>query len=345
VLGGDLSYPLGKYEEYLEERGPTLLAPLAPYFAQGDLVFANLEGPLTSGPLVGTKSYQFTIPPHRLDWILAAGVNLLSLANNHVEDAGLPGLRDTLGALRRAARGRFLRWAGARADGGDPYAPVVFQPPGKDLRVAFFATTYSGSERVATVGADGGQRLLAAVTAVAPTVDLVVVSMHFGPEYVHVPNAGTVRLYRALVDAGADLIVGHHPHVIQGIERRGEGLIFYSLGNLSFSSKTLRHRAKDAKMYGLLPLVEVRDGRLGRVELVPLWVNNTDSWTLGTETLRPARFVPVVLEGAFADAVLAALQGWSAAIPGNGTTIEIRGGRGFVGLEGAAGRAVFRSSP
>lgn len=330
VLGGDVSYPVGKYERYLEEQGPKLLAPLRRYFAKGDLVFVNLEGPLTTGPVVGSKTYQFTIPPHRLDWILEAGANLLSIANNHVEDAGLPGLKDTLATLRQAARGRFLRWAGARADGGDPLEPVIFQPPGKDLRVAFLAATYSGSKRVGTIGRDGGQRLIAAVKSAAGKADLVIVSLHFGLEYVHVPHPGAVKLHRAVAEAGADVIVGHHPHVVQGVERHGDSLILYSLGNLSFSSKTLRHRDKDAKMYGLLPLVEVKDGRLHRAELVPLWVNNTEGWTLGEETLRPARFVPTVLEGAFADAVIRALQEWSAAIPGNTTVIRSRKGRGVV---------------
>lgn len=331
VLGGDVSYPVGKYDRFLEEQGPRLLASVRPYFRQGDIVFVNLEGPLTTGDVVGSKTYQFTIPPHRLDWILENGVDLLSLANNHVEDAGQSGLEDTLSTLKKAARGRFLHWAGARLDGGPPTEPVYFTPKGKDLRVAFIAATYRGGRRVATVGGSG---LLDAVREADRKADVVIVSMHFGLEYVHVPKRPKQRLFRSLVDAGADVVVGHHPHVIQGVERRGDGIIFYSLGNLSFASKTVRHRAADAKMYGMLPLVEVKDGRLHRAEIVPLWVNNTESWTIEGETLQRARFVPVVLRGVFADAVVGAIREWSSAIEGNETKIHLRKGKAIVRFDG-----------
>ena len=324
AAGGDVSYPAGKYDRYLEEKAGALLAPIRPFLRTADLAFVNLEAPLTSAEVQGERTYMFTMPPHRLDWLLDNGVNLISIANNHIEDAGREGMRDTLRALGAARRKGFLRWAGATTGRGSPTEPVLFTPPGKDLKVAFLAFTYRGSSRVAV---HRGSALVDAVRAAKEKADLVIVSIHYGKEYIHVPGRGKRGLYRRVADAGAHIVLGHHPHVLQGIERRGDSVIFYSLGNLSFASKTVRHRASGALMYGMLPLIEVKDGRLSRVEIVPLWVNNTESWTLGEETQRRARFLPVVLRGAFAEAVLEQIKTWSAAIDGNDTKLEREGER------------------
>ena len=326
VAGGDVSYPAGKYDTYLESTAGALLALVRPFFDAADLAFVNLEAPLTAAEVQGARTYMFTMPPHRLDWILDSGVNLISIANNHIEDAGRPGVRDTIRALRRAARRRRggLHWAGAALGRKPATEGVVFTPRDKDLKVAFLAFTYRGSGLVAV---HRGSALLDAVRAARAQADLVVVSFHWGKEYIHVPRRAKQGLFRRIADAGADVVLGHHPHVVQGVERRGGSIIFYSLGNLSFASKTVRHRETGALMYGMLPQIEVRDGRVSRVEIVPLWVNNTESWTIGEETLGRARFRPTVLHGAFADAVLAQIEQWSAAIDGNETRFEKVGER------------------
>lgn len=331
AAGGDVAYPDGKYNRRLEELGADLLKPVRRYFRRADLGFVNLEAPLTTREVVGAKTYQFTMPPHRLDWILANDVNLLSLANNHAYDAGRDGLRDTLAVLRRAGRGRFLRWAGASLGDPPPTRAVVFKPPGKSLRVAFLAYTRSGPQHIAVVR---GRTIFEEVRAARKKADLVIVSVHHGKEYVHTPPKSTVRLYRKLVDAGANVVLGHHPHVIQGVERRGNAIIFYSLGNLSFGSRTVRHRATGAKMYGMLPLVEVKGGRLRRAEIVPLYVNNIEPMTVGEETLRATPFRPRVLEGVFADTVVNAIREWSAEIDGNDTVVHIRQGRAIIRFDG-----------
>ncbi len=327
AAGGDVAYPAGKYDRFLEREGPRLLAPIRSYLDRADLVFVNLEAPLTTAPVVGSKTYQFTMPPERLDWLIAQGVNLFSVANNHIEDAGLPGLRDTIEVLERAARKRGIHWAGAALGKRSAASPVYFQPRGKKLKVAFLAFTYRGSDRVAT---PRGGALLTAVREARRRADVVIVSLHYGLEYRHVPRAAKRKLFRAVADAGAQIVLGHHPHVLQGVERRGDSIIFYSLGNLSFASKTQRHHETGARMYGMLPLVEIKDGKLRRVEIVPLYVDNLSSWTLGDAVQPRSRFEPAVLTQPFADEVLRALQGWSAEIEGNDTTIHLRGGRGIV---------------
>jgi len=330
VAGGDVAYPAGKWDGPLERAGRDLLAEVAPFFKAADLGFVNLEVPVTTARIVTSATYAFTMPPARLSWLLDNGINLVSLANNHMEDAGVPGIEETLRTLRRASR--TLRFAGVSLGKEPPGGPVYFTPKGKKLKVAFLAAAYRGGRHMAVAD----DAFVESVRASRKKAQIVIVSVHHGREYLHEPPRGTQRLFRRLVDAGAHVVLGHHPHVIQGIERRGaDGIIFYSLGNLSFGSKTTRHRATGALMYGMLPMVEWRDGRLNRVEVVPLYVNNSESMVVTRsdgheERLRPTAFRPQVLRGVFAETVIDALVGWSAAIPGNATPIHKRPNRAII---------------
>ncbi len=332
ALAGDIAWPRAKYAAKLQSLadGEGIFARVQPWLDEADLRFGNLESPLSErGPTV-EKTYQVITPPERLDWLLGAGFNLLSLANNHIADAGPEGIADTQRTLQQARdAGHSLWWAGAGLDPVEASRDVVLQVPGKRLKVAMIAV---GINRSPLVARPHAADLPARVRAARAKADLVLVSVHAGREYQHTPDADNVRLYRALIDAGADLVIGHHPHVIQGVERRGRGLIFYSLGNFSFSSLTMRHRKSGARMYGLLPLVEVRDGQVTGARLVPLYVNNMETWTLPAEApVRPTPFQPQPLRGAYARALLQDLQAFSAAVEGNRTVIEIRGDEGVVG--------------
>jgi hypothetical protein len=117
------------------------------------------------------------------------------------------------------------------------------------------------------------------------------------------------------VEAGADVVLGHHPHVIQPVACHDGSLIAYSLGNFVFTSRTLRHRENDAKLYGMMTRIVFRDKTVLGAEIVPLWVNNTEGWTLPTgEHLPRTDFTPRPLTGAFADAFFENLVEWSRAI-------------------------------
>lgn len=324
ALGGDIAFPRGKNDAALEAIGPHAFDALAPWLAQAMLRFANLEAPFTDRPPTVQKPYPMTSPPERLPWALGAGFNLLSLANNHIADAGTAGIADTLMALARAREAAHgaLWWAGAAPDGegATRRATVIVRPPGSDFDLAFLAFGNGYAREVAHWAGPAEPSALAAIRDARAHAALVVVSVHGGREYEHAPDAELVRVLRAFADAGADIVVSHHAHVVRGIERRGKSVIFYGLGNLAFGSITDRHHAAGAALFGMLPLVDIVDGRIARVRVVPLWVDNADPLApAGLPPLPATPFAPMPLRGAYAAYALAAIDQFSALVPHNAT--------------------------
>ena len=314
VAGGDVAYPRGWMDRLVERRGEKMFEQVRGFAKAADLAFVNLESPYTDRPFKLKKQFQVVTPPPRLDYVLSGGFNLFSLANNHMFDAGPEGIDDTLALLAEKKKGNpNLWWAGAGKTSQEALKPAVFTVPGKQLEVCFHSFGYAGSSLVAIPGTEES---FAAVKRSAGKCDLVIVSVHHGIEYHHVPPKAKAELYRRYIDAGADVLLGHHPHVIQGIEVYKKGIIFHSLGNFSFASKTNRHHATGAKLYSILPLIYIKDGKVERAEVLPLYVNNSEPWTLDGKTLASIDFTPQVLKGGFAQAVMSELRDWTAAIPG-----------------------------
>jgi hypothetical protein len=334
---GDVSWPsIGFDLEQVDRRGVDLFELVKPHLSTADLNFANLECPFTERPTTLRKTYSYACAPGRLDYLIEAGFNLFSLSNNHALDAGDEGVADTRAALTaRITDGRPLFFAGTGATPEAAQLPLVFQLPGKQTKIAFFAL--SNAPPTSVVASLGSPGIVDRVIAAARVADVVIVSVHNGPEYVHVATAETVRRYHELIDAGADVVLGHHPHVVQGIERYRGGVIFYSLGNFSFASHTLRHKETGARLYSMLGRVVLEDGAVESVTVVPLYVNNAEPWTLAGETLEPRHCTPQPLWGAFARHMLAELQDFSAALPGASPTRIL--------VEGDTGRVVPSTQP
>jgi poly-gamma-glutamate synthesis protein (capsule biosynthesis protein) len=147
------------------------------------------------------------------------GFDLVSLANNHSLDAGASGRAETLGTLNAAGiAGVVERNAGVLVSRGGPHPSLGYQLLALDDTVAPLDVEATGR----------------AVAAAAQQAELVVVSVHWGGEYQAAPSPRQRAIARALAQAGADLVVGHGPHVLQPVEREGETLVAYSLGNLLF---------------------------------------------------------------------------------------------------------------
>ena len=210
-------------------------------FEGADLVVVNLEGTLTDAGNPLAKRYVFATAPELASGLLELPAWAVSLSNNHATDYGGAGLRNTLGALDAQGIAHF----GAGMSEEEARAPLV-TPEDRGPRIAFLGYSDIG-ETVFASGAEGGvsrasvEAITEDVSALraARAADFIVVTLHMGTEYTHVVTARQQELARAAIEAGATLVVGHHPHVLQTIEEYRasdgrRGLILYSLGNFVF---------------------------------------------------------------------------------------------------------------
>ena len=311
VAVGDVSQPAKQWREHVDRLKTRAFAPTQHLLDSGDLVSMNLENPISELQPSAKKTYSFTSPPERLGWYFDVGFNLFSLSNNHIADADQQGIDDTLMHLQRerSTRGVQAWWAGAGTSPQEAEQVTWVEPQGKNLKIAYFSTGFSKSSNVSKFWSES---LVQRIKEARKTADIVVVAVHAGKEYQHVPEANTTKIFHDWVDAGADLVIGHHPHVIRPVEVYKQGLILHSLGNYVFASRTVRYRKSGAKMYGLLARVIIQDARVAGVELTPTWVNNSGGWSLPDGQKMPnANFAPLLITGDFADAFFDDFAQWT----------------------------------
>ena len=231
AMVGDL-LPAGPPDATLGPRTERRLAKARELLAGADVALANLECTLGGDGWRVASEPRVVTAPAGIRAIAAAGFNVLSLANNHMFDAGPAGFRQ----LRDLLGGLGVRAFGAGADLAEAARPAIVESKG--IRLAFLAAAdhRSGAGPFAAPGRAGVapwdvQALIARVRELAGQVHHVIVCPHWGEERLALPAPGQVAEARRLIDAGASLVIGHHPHVVQGMERYGRGVIAYSLGN------------------------------------------------------------------------------------------------------------------
>lgn len=206
---------------------------IAPFLAAADLTFVNLESPFADRGPKGEAGLVFRAHPDAIEGLVLAGVDVASTANNHARDCGDHGVSYTLTWLRQ----HHIEPVGTGETPEAAHAGVVLERHG--VRFGFLGYTFDQSNgnwttpdtRIAMMDPAAMQR---DVAALRKKCDVVIVSMHAGTEYRKKPNATQVEFAHQAIDAGAALVVGHHPHVMQPMERYGRGVIFYSLGNFVF---------------------------------------------------------------------------------------------------------------
>lgn len=242
VFGGDVHFEswLG---DAVRQRPDTALAGLRRLVADADLAIVNLETAVTGAGTRAPKQHAFRAPAAGLYALAAAGVDVVSIANNHGMDFGLDGLDDTLAAARAAD----LALVGGGLTEAEAYRPLRRTIRGR--RVAVFGATQvldsfaitawdAGPDRPGLASAKGEQgglrRLTAAVRRAAATDDTVVVMLHWGRELEHCPLPRQRRLAHTLRAAGADVIVGGHAHRLGPGGFLGDAVVHYGLGNLVF---------------------------------------------------------------------------------------------------------------
>jgi poly-gamma-glutamate capsule biosynthesis protein CapA/YwtB (metallophosphatase superfamily) len=238
----------------LERPWGLALDGIRPDLEAADLALANLESPLTARPLQ-QAGYDLRGPGSAANALSAAGLDLVSLANNHAMDSGVEGLADTQQALQGAGVG----WIG-------PQVQAVLRTL-HGQRLAFLAFEDVTAPLDLTI-------LGQAVKQARSQADWVVVGMHWGGEYRPAPDARQQQLAQALADAGADVVWGQHPHVLQRLEwvqgsgRERATLVIYSLGNALFDQV----EPMDGRRSALL-LVQFGRGELQGIQALPFVID------------------------------------------------------------------------
>jgi poly-gamma-glutamate synthesis protein (capsule biosynthesis protein) len=300
-------------------------AATASVLQSGDLTMGNLETPIAAGGAeFKDKMYRFRAEPKAAAALKKAGFAVLTMANNHMLDYGEAGLIETISILDRHG----IRHNGAGTSLSEARKATIIDCNGCKVAFLSYSLTYPEAfyARGRQAGTAPGYPLFYErdISRAKADADYVIVSFHWGREGETAPQAYQVATARHAVDAGADVVIGHHPHVLQGIESYKNSLIFYSLGNFTFGSWS---RSSDRSIIARITL----DSDIREAELIPINVLN-----------REVRFQPVILKGRKGKEVIRRLRTISIAM---GTTIVDEHGRYLIDFNRAGKFVTKREKP
>ena len=292
VCAGDIML-VGSAKPIIEQRGVDYpFDSMRRIIEAADLAIGNLEMPLaTTGNPLPEKEFTFVGQPKLAEGIANAGFDVLALANNHMGDYGDDALLETLEVLSA----NNLRYCGAGPNLQAARLPAIVRLQNAQIAVLAYSKTYpfeffAGETDPGTVNGIA-EIFVPDIRAARAWADLVVVSFHWSGELVTEPREYQEWLGRQVIDAGADLVFGHHPHVLQGIEVYKGKIIAYSLGDFVFGSSS------ESKHTGAILRVTFRDGETKRGEIIPINVDN-----------REVQFQPRRLSGDTARAAIDEIQ-------------------------------------
>lgn len=250
-------------------------------FLKDDLTIVNLETPVTErGIEAENKTFVFKSSPKALPEMAKAGIDAVNLANNHSLDQGVEGLLDTMEHLDN----NQILHVGAGKDREDAYAPIYVERKGIKIAICGFSRVipesgWAAGKKKAGVAVSYDSKLaVESIQEAHQHADLVFVVVHWGKERVTELEEHQSTLAREYIDAGADLVIGGHPHVMQGIEKYKDKWIVYSTGNFIFS------KSNDPKTWdtAIFQAKCTRDGHCD-LSLIPMHTELAQPVTISTE--------------------------------------------------------------
>jgi len=265
-----------------------LFAEVKNLLKQSDIVFGNLEGILSrhgENPN-SLKSVDMRGDPECAYSLKQAGFTVLNIANNHIMQHGLMPFRETVELLQSLD----IQVAGLRDENRWHSRPVILDKSGHKIGIigyAFEKDKYYDEVLPYAFGTD--DLIIRDIEKLRPLVDTLIVSAHWGLERMDRPSAATIRLAHQIVEQGADMIVGHHPHVLQGIEYYKGKLIAYSLGNFIFDIGGWNSDYRESVILD----VSFYPAHKAEIEIVPVTINS--SWQAvpvhGNEKIRRLKYI------------------------------------------------------
>ncbi len=241
------------------------------FLKTGDVVFGNLENPIIAGRRIKPLEMSFRVDPGLEGELQKAGFTILSLANNHTPNFGQEGILSTIKLLTSVG----ILFVGAGKDADEAYAPVFFTKKG--VRFAFLAyndssvvpRSYKATRVKAGTAFLDMKKMKTGIEEAKRNADIIIVSMHTGNEYTHQANTTQKKFAHAAIDFGADLVIGHHPHVVQNVERYNDGVIVYSLGNFIFDQMWSRKTREGVILQAIISKERVED-----VDFIPILIDD-----------------------------------------------------------------------
>lgn len=249
-------------------------------FNEADIAFINLESPFYNQGGYVTEGMTFKSEPETIEGLNSAGIDIVSLANNHARNQREIGLLYTFDYLY--ANG--IRYVGSGRNYEEAHQYKILR--NKNIKFAFLAYTYSdGINTKSSVTKNDPdvafmdlQQMKKDVEKAKKNSDAVIVSMHAGIEYKSYPNEQQKEFAREAIDSGAKLVLGHHPHVVQSTEKYNNGYIIYSMGNLVFDQMWSQETRE-----GLIVKCKFINSSLDQLEFLPIIIEDYSQPRLASE--------------------------------------------------------------
>ena len=243
-----------------------ILGEMKPLLDDADFVFANVEANFSTRGIPLDRVPVFRLDPAAFDLIRQANIKIASLANNHMFDYGVDAFVDTIKILKQHG----IKYFGAGLTFEDALDSAIYEVG--NIKFGFVGFRDCELPSVSSNGVITPQmykeHILTAISKLKGQVDWLIVSLHFGLEYRFVPRPADVELCHELIDGGANIILGHHPHYPQGVEAYSNGLIVYSLGNFVWDQNFAGHTASSYVLQ-----ISVDKKKLQAVRAVPFYMD------------------------------------------------------------------------
>ncbi len=315
---GDI-LPGDEADTLLKEKGYDYIFDSTRYILKNtDILIGNLKSSLSTKkgqPLLKSRNTFYACDPVSIKSLLNAGFDVISLASNHFGDYGYESMLETFNLFNN----NNLIYIGAGKNLKDARSLKIIKI--KNTRIGFLSYSDKGPpEFYADSTSPGVMPLImdyfkSDIENAKKDVDILVVSVHWGDPYTNLPNNKQVITARNMIDYGADIILGHYPHTLQGIEIYNSGIIAYSLGTFSFGSYF--SEVQNVKE-GIILKFKIENKKIKDVIIIPLDVNNNK-----------VKFQPIILKGQQSQRVIKNLQSYSKAFY---TLIQEKDDAGYINL-------------
>ena len=281
VAVGDVMLDRGVWRAMQRSGHDSIFARVRADVRAADITFANLECPLsTVGPHSPSEYCIFRADPGAVDVLLDGGIDVVALANNHTLNSGAEAMLQTIEHLDEAG----VAYCGAARERARSWEPCLFDMDG--LMLGFVACTDLSFEHGSWCKVDAEMTEFAGhLRAAKEQCDLLAVSVHWGNEYQKVPTQRHRDVAHAAIDAGADLIIGHHPHTLQGVGAYRAAPILYSCGNFVFDQR------EGERMESAVFHLRWTEGEGWELRMVPVWIPRSRCGPIYPESARAAKII------------------------------------------------------